>query len=84
MAGYFIGMHIYVRMRKSLLVTFSSAELNNIALNSKKSKLVSYIQDNKYWERIYVLLKMRFLCIKVLSIADSKKKVWTRFSDILE
>ena len=48
MAGYFIGMHIDLRMRKSLLATFSSNEFNTMALKSKLSKVVSYIQNNKY------------------------------------
>ena len=47
MVGYIIGMHRYFRMRKSLLATVSSAEFNTISLNSKLSKVVSYIQDNK-------------------------------------
>ena len=62
-AGYFIGIHRYLRMRKALLATFSSDEFNTMALNSKLSKVVSYIQDNKSWERIYVLLKILFPCI---------------------
>ena len=49
MAGYFIGMHRDLRMRKALLATVSSAEFNTMALNSKLSKVVSYIQDNKAW-----------------------------------
>ena len=45
MAGYFIGMHRDLRMRKALLATGSSAEFNTMALISKVSKVVSYIQD---------------------------------------
>ena len=41
MAGYFIGIHRDLRMRKSLLATVSSAEFNTMALNSKFSKVVS-------------------------------------------
>ena len=41
MAGYFIGMHRYLRMRKELITTVSSAEINNIVLNSKLFKVVS-------------------------------------------
>ena len=33
MAGYFIEMHIYLRMRKALLATVSSAEFNTMSLN---------------------------------------------------
>ena len=52
MFGYFIGMHRAMCMRKSLLATVSSAQFNSTSLNSKLSKVVSYIQDNKSWERI--------------------------------
>ena len=45
MAGYFIGMHRYLRMRKARLTKFSSSGFNTMALNSKLSKVVSYIQD---------------------------------------
>ena len=58
MAGYFIGIYRYLRMRKALLATFSSAQFNTMSLNSKLPKVVSYIQDNKSWERIYVILKI--------------------------
>ena len=47
MAGYFIGMHRDLRMIKALLATVSSAEFNTIILNSKLSKVVSYIHDKK-------------------------------------
>ena len=58
MAGYFIGMHRDLRMIKALLATVSSAEFSTMTLNSKISKVLSYIQDKKAWERIYVLLKI--------------------------
>ena len=66
MAGYFIGINRDLRMRKELLTTVSSAEFNTMALNSKLSKVVSYIQDKKAWERIYVLLKIVFPCLCTL------------------
>ena len=66
-------MHRDLRMRKALLATVSSAEFGTMALNSKLSKLVSYIQDNKSWERIYVLLKINFPCLRTLILADSNK-----------
>ena len=66
MAGYFIGMHRDLRMRKALLATVSSAEFGTMTLNSKLSKVVSYIQDKKSWERIYVLLKLLFPCLRTL------------------
>ena len=40
MAGYFIVTYRYLRMRKALLVTVSSAEFNTMALKSKPYKLV--------------------------------------------
>ena len=49
MDDYLIGMNRDLRMRKVLIATVSSAEFNTMALNSKISKLVSYIQDNKSW-----------------------------------
>ena len=55
MAGYFIGMHRYFHMRKLILDIFSSAEFNTMSLNSKLFKVVSYIQYNKSYERIYVM-----------------------------
>ena len=60
-------------MRKALLATVSSAEFNSMALNSKLSKVVSYIQYNKSWEGIYVLLKIIIPYIWVFSLTDSKK-----------
>ena len=48
MFGYFIGLHRYLRVRKSLLATVFSSEFKAMSLNSKLSKVVSYVQDNKY------------------------------------
>ena len=73
MAGYFIEIHINLRMRKALLATIFSAELNTMSLNSKISKVVSYIQDNKDWERICVLLKILFPFLRTLRLSDSNK-----------
>ena len=47
MDGCFIGMHGDLCIIKAPLVTVSSAEFNTMSLNSKLSKVVSYIQDNK-------------------------------------
>ena len=66
-------MHIDLRMRKELLATFSSAQFNTMSLNSKLYEVVSYIQDKKAWERIYVLLKILFPCLRTLRLADSNK-----------
>ena len=84
MTGCFIGMRRYLRMIKSLLVTFYSAKFKIMSLKSKPSKVVSYIQDNKSWEKIYVILKILFPCIWVLCNADSKKSGMYRFSNIPE
>ena len=73
MAGYFIGIHRDLRMRKELIATVSSYEFNTMALNSKLSKVVSYIQDKEAWERIYFLLKIIFPCLCTLCLADRKK-----------
>ena len=73
MASYFIGMHIYLRMRKALLATFSSSEFNTMILNSKLSNEVPYIQYKKYWERVYVLLKILFPFLRTLRLADNNK-----------
>ena len=73
MASHLLGMHRDMRMIKSLIATFSSAEFNTMSLNSKPSKLLSYIQDNKSWESTYVLLKIPSPCLRVLCLAESNK-----------
>ena len=73
MAGYFIGMQRDMRKRKAMLATFPSAEFNIMSMNSKLSKVLSYIQDNKSWDRICVLLKLIFPCLWVIFLADSNK-----------
>ena len=73
MAGYFIGMHRDLHMRKEILATVYSSELNTMALNSKLPKVVSYIKDNKAWKRIYVLLKIILPCLRTLRLSDSNK-----------
>ena len=50
----------------------------------KNSKVVSYIQDNASWERIYIPLKSILPCLSSLGLADSKNQVRTRFSTIPE
>ena len=63
MAGYFIGIHRDMLMRKAPLDTVYSSEFNTMALKSKLSKLVLYIQDDKARERIYVLSKKNLLVL---------------------
>ena len=71
MVGHFIGMHRDMRIRKALLATFSSAQFNSMVLNSNISKVVSYIQYNKLWERIYVIFKLLPAFISALHTDDS-------------
>ena len=51
MAGYFMGMHRDLRMRKVLQATISSAEFLSIPTTTKFTKSVKYIHDEKSWER---------------------------------
>ena len=82
MAGCFIGMHRDLRMRKSIIATVSSTEFSTMTLNSKLSKVVSYIKDKKSWERIYVLLKIIFLVFIPFDLQTATKQEWTRYSII--
>ena len=56
---------------KVLQDTISSAESIDIPTNNKFDKVVSYILDNKSWERCYVLLKIMFPCLRAICLADS-------------
>ena len=71
MAGYFMGMHRDLRMRKVLQATISYAEFLSIHTTTKFTKAVKYIHDDRSWERSYVLLKILHPCLRVLSLADS-------------
>ena len=55
MDGNFIGIYKDMRIIKEINATASSAELNIMDLNSKLSKVISYIHYNKSWERIYII-----------------------------
>ena len=66
-------MHRDLRTRKALIATVSSDESNTMALNSKKSKVVSYIQDKKAWESIYAIMRILFPCLCTLCLAGSNK-----------
>ena len=70
-AGYFMVIHRDLRMRKVLQATISSDEFISIPTNNKFTKEVRYINDNKYWERCYVLLKILFPCLRFLRFAGS-------------
>ena len=71
MAGYFMGMHRDLQMRKFLQATISSSEFLSIPNTTKFTKAVKYIHDDKSWERCYVLLKIIFTCLKALRLEDS-------------
>ena len=49
MVGYFMGMHTDLRMRKVLQGTISSSEFISSPTNTKFTKAVKYIHDNKSW-----------------------------------
>ena len=66
---YFMGMHRYLRMRKVLQATISSADFISIPTNHKFEKAVRYIHDNNSWERFYLLLNIMFPCIRVICLA---------------
>ena len=71
MAGYFMVMHRDLRMRKVLQATISFDEFLSIPTTAKFTKAVKYINDDKLWERCYVLLKIIFPCLRVLRLSDS-------------
>ena len=60
MAGYSIGVQRNLRICKLLQPTIFSAEFISIPTNTKFTKVVMYIHDNKSWERCYVILKILF------------------------
>ena len=70
MAGYFMGMHIDLRMQKVLQATIYSAEFIDIPTNKKFTKSVRYINDKNSWERFYVLLKIISPCLRVICLVD--------------
>ena len=71
MDWYFMEMHQDLVMWKVLQSTTFSAEFIGIPANNKFDKEVSYIHNNKSWERWYLLLKIIFSCLRVLWLADS-------------
>ena len=70
MAGYFMGMHRDLWMRKVFQTTILSAEFIGIPTNNCFDKIFGYIHDNKSWERCYVLIKIMFPCLRVLLLED--------------
>ena len=75
MAGYFMGMHRDLRMRKVLRASISPAYFISIPTNDKFTKVVRYISYSKLCERWYVLLKIIYPCLKVLCLTDSNLAV---------
>ena len=71
MAGYVVEMHRVLRMQKVFQATILSAEYISIAKNTKFTKTLKYIHNNKSWERCYVLLYVLFPYLRVLHLADS-------------
>ena len=49
MAGYFMGVHRDLRMRKVFQATIFCAGYISIPNNNKFDKAVRYIYDNKSW-----------------------------------
>ena len=72
-AGHFMRMHRYLRIRKFLQATISSIEFISIPTNNKFTEAVMYIHDNKSWERCYVLLKILFTCLIVLRLEENNR-----------
>ena len=70
-----MGMHRDLGMRKFLQSTISSAEFIGIPTSNKFDKAVKYIHDNKSWKMCYVLIKVLFLCLRVLRLEDSTHSV---------
>ena len=59
-----MGKHLELRMKKVLQSTISSAEFISIPTNNKFDKAVRIINDNKSWERCYVLIKIISLVLE--------------------
>ena len=49
MAGYFMGVHRDLRMRKVIQAAISSAEFLSIPTTTKFTKAVEYIHDDNSW-----------------------------------
>ena len=57
MDGYFMEMHRELRMRKVLQATISSAKFISVSTTTKFTKAVKYINDDKSWERYYIIFR---------------------------
>ena len=45
-----------------------------MSITYKLSKVISYINENKYWERCYVLLKILFPVLMDIILADRNQE----------
>ena len=84
MAGYFMVMHIDLRMRKVFQATISSSEFLSIPTTNKFTKAIKYIHNDKSWERCYVLLNIIFLALESFAWQIIILQEWKRFITILE
>ena len=82
MTGYLMRMNRDLRVRKILLVKFSSAEFSSMIINSKFSKVLSYIHNHNAWERCYVLLKILFPCFGFFIWKIVTSKGWKMYTTI--
>ena len=64
-------IHRDLRIRKVYIATILLSEFSCTSLNYNISKVVTYINDIKYWKGCYVLMKLLFPCIRFNSLYDS-------------
>ena len=77
-------MHRDFLMRKVPQATISSSKFLSIPTNTKFNKAVKYINDDKSWERCYVLLNVLFPYLRVLHLEDSNNLRMEKFITIIE
>ena len=77
MAGYFMGIHRDLWMQKMLQDNIISSELISITTNTKFTKAVNYIHDNKSLKIIFLILELFYWQILIL-------QEWTKFITIWE
>ena len=82
MAGYLVIMNRDLGVRKVLLAKFSSTEFSSMIINSKFSKVLSYIHNHNAWERCYVLLKILFPCFGFFIWKIVTSKGWKMYTTI--
>ena len=77
-------MHRDLRMRKAIQANISSVEFISITTNTKFTKGVRYIHENKSWERCHVLLNIFFLVLESFAWQIVILQEWTNFITIRE